>query len=235
MKRAAILAVLLLPACTTLHRQALQPQPAQNAALAVPAQSELYLGVVDGLIKQQRYQAAIAFLAKYQKSSPATPRFRILAGQALAGAGRLDEAIASYRGALQSASAAEGYNGIGKAEGARASWGEAAENFRRASELDPANADYLNNLGYAQLKQNLNRADRAQTLEVLQRAHELAPESARITANLALAMEQAGRRQQFLTLLDTIPDPASRRLVAEFAANWNPGPADNAPAKGYAP
>jgi Flp pilus assembly protein TadD len=188
MKTAFALAALLLSSCATLPRHAALP-PQETMA----GQSELYLGVVDGLIKQQRYQAAIAFLAKYQKTGPQTPRFKILAGAALAGAGRNAEAIASYRGALGSPSAALAYNGIGKAEATRAAWGEAAENFRKASELDPANPDYLNNLGYAQLQQNPSGAALAQTVEILERAHELAPDAPRIAANLALA--KGGRRQ----------------------------------------
>lgn len=228
MKPMLALCVLLLCACSRMPRQAVQT--AAEPRLGAAAQSELYLGVVDGLIRQQRYQAAIAFLAKYQKTGARSARFSILAGKALSGAGRYDEAIASYRGALQSPDAAEGYNGIGKAQGARGSWGEAAENFRKASELDPANADYLNNLGYAQLQENASGPALAQTVEVLQRAHELSPDAARITANLALAMARSGRHAQFLTLLDTIPDPANRRLVAGLAANWTPGPA-----KGSAP
>ena len=38
--------------------------------------------MVDGLIRQQRYEAAIAFLAKYQKSQTLTPRYHKLAGDA---------------------------------------------------------------------------------------------------------------------------------------------------------
>jgi tetratricopeptide (TPR) repeat protein len=228
MKPLALFCALLLCACSHLPRQAVQA--AAEPGLGAAAQSDLYLGVVDGLIHQHRYQAAIAFLAKYQKTGARSARFSILAGEALSGAGRYDEAIASYRGALQSPDAAQAYNGIGKAQGARGSWGEAAENFRKASELDPANADYLNNLGYAQLKETSGGPAPAQTVEVLQRAHELSPDTARITANLALAMARSGRHAQFITLLDTIPDPANRRMVADLAATWTPGPA-----KGSAP
>lgn len=233
MKHAFLLAALLLSACASFPHRAAAPRTSLAAEAAIPGQPDLYLGVVDGLIKQQRYQAAIAFLAKYQKTGPLTPRFRILAGAALAGAGRTDEAIASYRGALTSASAAQAYNGIGKAEAARSNWGEAAENFRKASEMDPANPDYLNNLGFARLKQEPKGAELAQTVEVLERAHELAPDQPRVTANLALGLTRAGRKAQFLTLLDTIPDPASRRLIVDFAANWQPGDAGGP--KGYAP
>src|ERR1700753_259679 len=111
MKR-VLLAALLLGGCPAQQHLASSPKTALTAASEDPllgpaAQSDLYLGVVDGLIRQQRYQAAIAFLAQYQKSGPLTPRFQILAGSALAGAGRSDEAIASFRAALNSPLAAQ--------------------------------------------------------------------------------------------------------------------------------
>ena len=218
-----LLCALLLGGCAT--QQPLPPKTAVSEdapLLNAGAQSDLYLGVVDGLIRQQRYQAAIAFLAKYQKSAPPTPRFRILAGQALSGAGRYDEAVASFRGALQSDRAATAYDGIGKAQAAKGAWGEAAENFRTAAQLDPANADYLNNLGYAQLKQSLTASELASAADALERAHELAPDSARIRNNLALADQKSGRAAQLHTLLDTVADPARRKLLADFAANGNP-------------
>jgi Flp pilus assembly protein TadD len=221
MKR-ALLACMLLCGCTTGHHGAAPKVAAEDAPLlGASQQSDLYLGVVDGLIRQQRYQAAIAFLAKYQQAGKPTPRFRILAGQALAGAGRYDEAIASFRGALQSDRAAPAYDGIGKAQSARGAWGEAAESFRAAAQLDPANADYLNNLGFALLKQSV--PDRAAAADALERAHELQPESPRIRNNLALADAMAGRRAQLHTLLDTIADPAGRKLVTDFVAAGNPG------------
>src|ERR1700761_3010859 len=130
MKR-VLLAALLLGGCAAQQHLASSPKMALTAASEDPllgpaAQSDLYLGVVDGLIRQQRYQAAIAFLAKYQKSAPPTPRFRILAGQALSGAGGYDAAVASSRGALQSDRAATAYAGIGRAQAAKGAWGEAA-------------------------------------------------------------------------------------------------------------
>ncbi len=228
MKKLALLActLLLLPGC------AARPQRVVPVADANPlgpaAQSDLYLGVVEGLIRQQRYQAAIAFLAKYQRSGAPTPRFLKLTGDALSGAGRYDEAIASYRGALGSDLAAAAYDGIARAQSARGNWAEAARNFRQATLLDPSNADYLNNLGYAQLKQGLKGAGLDTAVSALERAHELAPDSIRIRNNLALAAASSGDRAQLHTLLDTIPDGGRRKLLADFAQNWTPAWQDNA-------
>jgi len=216
---------LLLSGCATpapMAARTEQAAPEPAAAMTPAAQANLYLGIVDGLIRQQRYEAAIAFLAKFQKTETLTPRYHKLAGDALSGAGRTDEAIAAYRKALPSDLAAQAYNGIGRALSARGNWVLAAENFRQAATLDPANAAYLNNFGYAQLKQDFRGPALAPVISELQRAHELDPGSDLIRANLALALSLSGSRAQYLAFLDTITDPARRKEIAAFSANWAP-------------
>jgi Flp pilus assembly protein TadD len=216
---------LLVSGCTTQTHMLAPAEGAapQAAAMTPAAQADLYLGIVDGLIRQERYEAAIAFLAKYQKTEALTPRYHKLAGDALSGAGRTDEAVAAYRQALQSDLAPQAYNGIGRAFSIRGNWVLAAENFRQAATLDPANAAYLNNFGYAQLKQEFQGPALAPVVSELQRAHELDPESNLIRANLALALSLSGSRAQYLAFLDTIADPARRTKIAAFSANWAPG------------
>jgi len=196
------------------------PQADHNAVIGPSAQAELYLGVVDGLIRQQRYEAAIAFLAKYQKVAAPTPRFLKLTADALNGAGRYDESIATYRGLLKSDFKAQAYAGIGRAEAARGNWIAAEDNFRQAAMSDPANAGYLNNIGFACLQQNLKGADLMRAVSVLKRAHELEPDSALIRNNLALAEQRAGDQAQLVALLDAIPDDGHRQQIAQFAASW---------------
>jgi tetratricopeptide (TPR) repeat protein len=218
-----VLALLLLPGCATPSSRTTRAEPpAPETSMTPSAQSDLYLGIVDGLIRQRRYEAAIGFLAKFQKNQALSPRYHKLAGDALAGAGRTDEAIASYRQALQSDFAAQAYNGIGRTLSADGKWILAAENFHQAATLDPTNATYLNNFGYAQLKQNFRGPALAPVLSELQRAHELDPDSNLIRANLALALALSGSRTQFLAFLDTISDPGRRKEIAAFSANWTP-------------
>lgn len=205
------------------------------AAMTPAAQADLYLGIVDGLIRQQRYEAAIAFLAKFQKTEALTPRYHKLAGDALSGAGRIDEAIAAYRQALQSDLAPQAYNGIGRAQSIRGNWVLAADNFRQAATLDPANAAYLNNFGYAQLKQDFRGPALAPVVSELQRAHELDPDSNLIGANLALALSLSGSRAQLIAFLDTIADPARRKEIAAFSANWAPAWTGDTGIKGAVP
>jgi Flp pilus assembly protein TadD len=249
MKRtmSVLTAVFLVTGCAIPPRSALVPSapgtPLGAEGLASPAaQVDLYLGVVEGLIRQGRFQAAIAFLAKYQKNAPQTTRFRKLTADALNGAGRHDEAITSYRSLLSSEYAAAAYAGIGRAQSATGDWPSAEESFRQAAVLDPANATYLNNLGFSRLRQNLTSENLQQAVEVLQRAYELAPGSSMIRNNLALAEARAGQKAQLLALLGAIPDAANRKQLADFVTNWSgtaTAPAVNAPAvpavKGNAP
>ena len=221
---------LLASGCATTAPMATRTQAARTdaasaepaAAMTPAAQANLYLGIVDGLIRQQRYEAAIAFLAKFQKTETLSPRYHKLAGDALSGAGRTDEAIAAYRQVLASDLAPQAYNGIGRAFSIKGNWVLAAENFRQAATLDPANAAYLNNFGYAQLKQDFRGPALTPVVSELQRAHELDPDSDLIRANLALALSLSGAQAQFLAFLNTITDPTRRKEIAAFSANWAP-------------
>jgi Flp pilus assembly protein TadD len=210
------------------------PRPAAKAAAAAPAdtaldgpaQSELYLGIVAGLIRQQRYGAAVAFLDDYAAKQPPGARYEMLRGDAMLGAGRHEEAVAAYTAALAYGSRAPAYNGIGRALSEQKRWAEAALNFRRAVTLDPTNADYLNNLGYAELKQDGPNARAA--IADLRQAHELEPGSARIRNNLILAAAMNQDQAQYAALLSGISDSRERGDVARFAARWTgwSGPAE---------
>jgi tetratricopeptide (TPR) repeat protein len=215
-----LLGLLILPGCSTI---ALKKLPANaGSQLSKPAEADLYLGIVDGLIAQNRYQAAIAFLEQYGKSEKPSPRYRQLLGDALAGAGRYDEAISAYRTILKSTMAARAYDGIGRAESAMHRWGNASDDFRRATTLDPANANYLNNFGYAQMKQDFRGARLGPAMVALERAHELAPGSHQIRANLILAAARFGDQARLQTLLNEITNAGQRQHVAAFAEKWNP-------------
>jgi len=193
-----------------------RPGGALDAAFDSQTQDRLYLGVIEGLIQQKRYQAAIAFLDQYPSDSP---RAQILRGNAQVGAGYWRDAILTYERLTQTVYAAQAYNGIGRAESARANWAAAAEAFRRASAIEPANADYLNNLGYARLRHG-GKEHLAAAADNLKRAYELSPGSAVIRNNLILAAQLSNDSTGMAALLSTIKDAAQREEVRAFAANW---------------
>lgn len=209
----------LLAACTTVSQVATRmahPDAAARPMFSDQTQDNLYLGVIEGLVRQGRYEAAIAFLDQYKNASP---RAAVLRGDALVGAGYAVEAVAAYRKAVDSDYAAAAYNGMGRAESAQRAWSSAIEDFRRASAIEPANAEYLNNIGYARLQLG-GRDSMAFAMESLKRAHELDPQSATIRNNLILAAQLSNNHAQAVALLDEIADAGERHAVADFAERW---------------
>lgn len=219
--RSVLLPILLvLAGCagtTTMHSTL--PDQAR-APMGKTEQADLYLGVVNGLIKQGRYEAAIAFLDRYTQEQSPSPRYRLLRGDALLGAKRYDDAAVAYSLAAQSQFAAQAYNGLGRVEGARGRWKIAATDFQRAVVLDPVNAGYLNNLGYAKLRQGQKVEDSRSAEVDLKRAHELDPGSTAIQNNLILAASLSGDDAQYSRMIAAIDDAPRRARVAAFVQGW---------------
>ncbi len=218
MKRLLCLPMLLLLSACTVSQLAMRLTGHDGQSdLGERAEEKLYLGVIEGLIRQGRYQAALAFLDEYKVASA---RAEILRGNALLGAGNPSEAIAVYRRAVETDYSAAAYNGMGRGEFARGRWASAVEDFRRACAIEPANAGYLNNLGYARL--HLGSPEGAPLAEGdLGRAHELDPGSETIRNNLILAAGISHDRTRRAALLNAIADAGKRRTVARFADAWS--------------
>lgn len=221
-KAALILMLPILAGCATNPDWSPRPPqpPASANAFNPAAEADIYLGVVNGLIQQGRYEAAIAFLDQYRVSQAPNPRYQLLRGNALTGAKRYAEAIAAYQVAINSVFAAQAYSGLGRTAAAQNHWDAAAENFRRASLLDPSNAAYLNNLGYAKLHQDWKPGtlDAAET--DLKRAYELNPDSATIRNNLILAANLSKDKGRVSQLLSMIADAQQRNRVRDFSGKW---------------
>jgi Flp pilus assembly protein TadD len=196
----------------------LSPTPAGvPAAGRLSAQSEtaLYLDVIAGLEKQRRSGAALAFLDEYatREKSPA-PRYWLLRGDAFLGLDRPADATVAYAHLDATPLAALGWNGQGRVAAIGQRWTDAAEKFRRAVSLDPSSADFLNNLGYAQMHLGQNAASAA----CLRQAHELAPDSALIRNNLIVALILKGDGDQANEVLGSITNIDQRRKVQAFVA-----------------
>lgn len=214
---ATILAIILFTACAGQAEAAASASVSSaDAALDAPAQKNLYLGIINGLVQQKRYAAAIAFLDDYATKQAPDARYEMLRGDAMLGAGRHDEAVNAYTAALGYGAQAPAYNGIGRAMSQQKRWAEATRNFRRASSLDPTNPEYLNNVGYAELQQEQPNA--AAAVGDLSQAHELEPGSPLIRNNLILAVAMNQDQAQYTALLNSIGDPKERTDVARFAA-----------------
>lgn len=222
MKRSTVLlAFFVLAGCTGGGRMRSTIPDQARAPLDKAEQADLYLGVVSGLIKQGRYEAAMAFLDSYAQEQAITPRYQLLRGDALLGAKRYDDSAAAYSLAAQSEFAAHAYNGLGRVEGARGRWNVAMKDFQRASMLDPVNAGYLNNLGYAKLRQGQSINDSKSAQDDLRRAHELDPGSPTIQNNFLLATNLSHDDAQYSRLLAAIDDAQRRARVAAFVNGWD--------------
>lgn len=221
-----LLSLAALAGCSTTPKWAslTAPAPAQaDAPLSKTAEADLYLGIVNGLIKQGRYEAAIAFLDQYKESQAQSPRYQLLRGEALLGAKRYADADLAFNAAVKSDLAAQAWSGLGRVEAAQGRWDTATDDFAHASRLDPANPSYLNNLGYAKLQQGETGGQLAGAETDLKRAYELDPNSNTIRNNLILAANLSNDHTQLSMMLAMIGDMQQRSRVMDFAKTWSAG------------
>jgi tetratricopeptide (TPR) repeat protein len=200
-----------LVACVLAGAGAALAAPGALGDMPPPSQADsstLYLGIIDGLIDQHRHAAALAFLDSYAlaEKNPA-PRYWLLRGQALLALHRPVEAARAFVRLDGTALAGAGWNGRGQAAAALAQWTEATGDFEKAAASDPANADFLNNLAFAQLK----AGHRQRAVASLRQARELAPQSELIRNNLLIALTVNGEDDAARRLLGAITDPDRRR------------------------
>jgi Flp pilus assembly protein TadD len=201
-----------LAGCATPARQntAALPNAAAVSPITAQNQAPLYLTVVEGLARQGRHAAALAFLDGYAaKEKNLSPNYWLLRGNALLAVDRAAEADAAYARLTTTALAAEGWNGKGRVAASRRQWRSAVTHFRRAVQGSPANADFLNNLAYGDMK--LGQA--GTSVAYLRQAHELQPSSSLIRNNLIIALTLSGDRNGADTLMKSIADPQGQQEV----------------------
>lgn len=203
---------LILPACSALTpaQPMAAPQPAAASPITAQNQASLYLTVVDGLLKQERFGAALAFLDGYagkQKDAPA--RYWLMRANALVGLGRNDEAAEAYGRLASTPLAAEGWNGQGRVAANRKQWRRASDCFRKAVEASPANAEFINNLAYS----GVQLGEFGASISYLRQARELDPASSLIRNNLIIALTLSGDAAGANALIRAIADPGRRQDV----------------------
>lgn len=213
----------LIAGCTTqqigsLGMTGFTPTSADDA----PSESSthtLYLTIVEGLLAQGRYRAALGYLNQYAVSESANPRFNMLRGEALLGVQQYDEAQKSFATLIDTDLSGVGYSGLGRVEAANGNWDAAQKNFTKAVAARPSDADYLNNLGYAEIQLDKEKSV-AKALFNLRQAQELDPKSASIRNNLILALTLSGEEEEAQRVLQSISTPSERIAVRKFVTNW---------------
>jgi tetratricopeptide (TPR) repeat protein len=154
--------------------------------------------------------------------APCNPRAHYNLGKVLAARGRLDEAVARYRKALEILpNLAEAHINLGIALAMRGRPHEAAAHFLRALEIRPDDAEAHYNLGLALASRG--RPDEA--IAHFRKALEIRPDDADAHNNLGLALGSRGRPDeavaQFRKALEIRPDDpdAHHNLALALAAS----------------
>lgn len=154
-------------------------------------------------------EASLALAEELAATLPAVPQFALLRGDLLAERGRLDEAIASYRSALDSISAAD------RAE--LANWARLAPERQAAlAGARSVAASALNNMAYRRSEQS--RVDE-QTLAWIDEASAMMPEVSALRDTRALVLlgldrVAEARAEAEAAVLATPEDPAMRYTLA---------------------
>ncbi|WP_282276538.1 Flp pilus assembly protein TadD [Stenotrophomonas sp. PS02297] len=184
MNRAALppLLVLLLAACA--HGGMAYRQPPLEPTLEPAPQDDrgMYLALIRQMQDQGAYYASLAHVDAFKKRFGDTPDLRILEADAQRETGNGDAAAALYRGLGRSPQPAPAWHGLGLGAAAAGDRDNAQLALANAVRLEPLEPRYLGDLGFALLQSGRIADARAP----LAKAAELAPDSSRAAANLAL-------------------------------------------------
>ncbi len=124
----------------------------QAALRLAPRDGRAHLALAEVYADQGDHGKALAEAQAVPATAPLGRRARFLAGRALVELTRLDEAFQTFRGLVDERPTAALYNNLGVIQirrGATPQTGKPTYFFTKASELDPEEADYFFNLGYA--------------------------------------------------------------------------------------
>jgi tetratricopeptide (TPR) repeat protein len=161
------------------------------AATASPAPAETrdtYLAVVEQLGREGQHFAAYAHLQALEAQFGGGPEVTLLKADALRASGDAEAAARLYGELLAGPQSARAYHGLGLIAGARHDYASAATLLERAAQREPTHARLLSDLGYALLLGGRPEQARRPLLT----AAELAPQDARIQANVALYRRSVG-------------------------------------------
>jgi tetratricopeptide (TPR) repeat protein len=124
----------------------------QAALRIAPQDARTHLALAEVYADQGDHTRALAEAQAVPPTAPLGRRARFLAGRSLVELARLDEAFQTFRGLADERPTAALYNNLGVIQirrGFTPQTGKPTYFFTKASELDPEEADYFFNLGYA--------------------------------------------------------------------------------------
>jgi predicted O-linked N-acetylglucosamine transferase (SPINDLY family) len=195
-------------------RQALQADPRHVDSLHL-------LGVIAGYAGQP--QASLALFDQALALSPDFASAHANRGVALLALGRRDEAVTSFRRAVDlDSSHINGWHGLGNALGAQNDLTGAEAAFRKVLAINPRYHEARNNLGEALQRQG--RMDEA--IEAFSEALRQAPDSALIEYNLGVTIQLSGQPAEALAhyrrALELQPDYVKAHSNVLLTLNYLP-------------
>lgn len=186
---------------------------------------DVYLQLIRKMQQQGAYYASLAHIDAYRLRYGDSPELRQLQADALRETGQGDAAVPIYRSLLHGDQAAAAWHGLGLIAAAANQQTEAEQDLARAVQLEPINAAWLSDLGYARLRAGQVAAAR----EPLSMAAQLAPDDIKAVSNLALWAILDNQPQTADGLMQRAQLPqATRDAVYKLAAQLRTSIADNA-------
>lgn len=170
---------------------AVQRTSFEQALKAAPAYDAVRLALWRLHTEQGAHQRALERVAAVGADSPLSREARFAAAMSLLSLGRDDEAFSTLRALQADAPVAAVANALGVLQLRRGSppqSGQATYYFNQATEIDPLDADYAFNLGYAYLRDKDPRAAAYWLREAVRRE----PADGEAHFVLAIALRQAG-------------------------------------------
>lgn len=194
----------------TLASQEL-PAPAIMLRQSVPATSPYWPRAVGDTLRQfdkdNQPEAALEVAQAARKARPQSANMALLLAQAYENTGNLAEATKVYRQIIDDADYARAAPQLratyrlllATALDSEGDWAGAKVRLQEAQELDPNNSAILNYLGYSLLDR---KEDTTRALELIEKAHALAPQSVAITDSLGWAKYHQSDYVEAVALLE---------------------------------
>lgn len=207
-----------MPAAPLTVDQAIQTGIAYHQAGLWEQARELYAGVLRlvpqhpealhllGVLELQsnRPESAVELIQQAAALHPEIAVYHSNLGEALRRTGRLEEALAHLRSAVEiDAGNADSWNNLGSARAEKEDWAEAIACFERSDALAPQNPATRQNLALACVKQGMRRIAEERVDEAMalgERALALQPAFMEAKYFLSLARQQAGQFARALEL-----------------------------------
>ncbi|GGA01861.1 hypothetical protein GCM10011408_24070 [Dyella caseinilytica] len=174
----------------------------------------MYLDLIRQMQQQGAYYASLAHIDAFRLRYGDPPELQRLQGDALRETGQDAAAGKVYQGMLRGPEAAAAWHGLGLIAANAQRYAEAEKSLLQATQLEPVNVTYLNDLGYSRLA--AGNVDAAH--EPLAEAAELEPANTKVVSNLALWASLQGDEVQADAIMQraNLP-PATRDAVHKLA------------------